>query len=509
VSKITIDPLVYESSRPLKYAGQVWHERLVVEQLPFARQMASLLSVAGIANTVDCLGSWVSGEESNAEFYPWSVKPADVLVQGPATWGYDPETLMPKRGAASYSDLSRSRAYLTADGTIIETTTGDIDTLPEGLTLAEQTVWFIPRPTGTRPVMLISEKLTLVEGTGFILSPSWILLYRNPFDLWPDGTVVSMSARLRRSWKSTTLKADHLFTSGREVAKYKRNTQNLKQFELALCELAGLPVLDREGYVVKIETCGSQILHWLDDGRSFELPIESPYVVGSLVPAHSGHILQLRHEGFQGEDWWRSRYWGARGIPIFMLRPNFYGFAVKDEYVPAVSYDDDGALRAKLIFNQDPEAENRFWSWQAAQEKKLGVQTFAVDILGLDSDYEPLLQTNGHPVYQGAAGGAYEGDPIYVRKAQDPQLVNGLEVFMSTYGPWFAVVETSLDKVNRVAFNEVMDFVERERPAGMQVFVAGTSSSYSVQELYDVYLNTGELVELQDASILSMPMSLS
>lgn len=499
MSNPIIDPQVEEQSRPLFHSGQVWRERLVEEQLPLARQMAMLLTSVSTSHAFYEAGSWLDGKEGVPQLYPWRFLPSDVLVQGPAYWGYDVEG-KPRFGEPTLDDLSRSRAYLMADGRVVESRAGDATSIPAPADLSPQTVWFLPLPEGFRPVSLVSLVGTLLEGSGFICAGNWILLYQNPLELWPNGIAVATCVRTKASWKSTTLRANRLHTSGRDLALYRRNSQNLKQFERALCEVAGIRVLDQDGLVVRMETGNNVIIHWLDDGRSFTLPVASPYTTGALVPAGSGHILSLRHQGLQGDLWWQGRPWGSRGIPIFEFRPGFYGFSLKDETVGAFAMADSFALsgiafsgeslvygetpfvysgdpiglRARLALEQDAEAEDAFWLWQADQERRLGAETFARDVLGFTESGET-------------------------------KPVNALGVFAGIYGPWLAVVETSLDEVDPIAFQEVSDYIERERPAGMQVFLAGTSLSFSSPEFYAVYLNTGELVEHTTDTILAMP----
>ena len=501
MSNLIIDPQVEEQSRPLTHAGQVWRERLNADQLPLARQMAALLNSVSTANAFYEAGAWLDGREGVPQLYPWRMSSAEIQVQGPGYWGYDSEG-QPRFGVPTLEDLSRARAYLTADGRIIETATGDPNTLPEDIELSPQTVWFIPKPEEYRPVTLISPGQTLVEGTGFLCAGNWIMLYQNPLDLWPDLLVVSTAIRTARSWKSTTLRANHLHTSGKELALYRRNSQNLKQFERALCELAGLRILEQDGLIVRQETGNNVVVHWLEDGRCFTLPVTSPYEPGSIVPAGSGHILRLRHQQLQGDMWWQGRPWGAAGIPIFVFRPGFYGFSIRDELVSAyahaeyaptapltfegdlITYSGEGivygtgpaVLRGRLALMQDEDAEAAYWAWQAAQERRLGTQTFARDILGL-TDEDPL------------------------------NTVNALGVFASIYGPWLAVVETSLDAVHPVAFREIMDYISRERPSGMQVFLAGSGQSFSAPEFYSVYLNTGELVQIDPEVLLALPLA--
>lgn len=501
---------VDQKARPLLPAGQAWYERIVDDQLPLVRQVASILDQVNAGLNFDSIGDYLSGVSGGSSMFVWSFKAADVTIQGPPLWGYDGTTLKPSRDQPAITDVSRARAYLTATGEVVETETGDVDSLPSEIVLSEQTVWFVPAPPDHKPCALISEIMTLFDGAAFLSSGRWLLFFVNPFELWPDGVVVSYGVRTKNSWKSSTLRADRLYTSGIEVAKYKRDSQNLKQFERALCEVAGLKILDRDGLVVRQETGNNMVIHWLDDGRSFTLPVYSPYLPGSVVEAGSGHVLQLRHQDLQGTDWWRSRPWGAIGLPVFAVRPGFYGFSFPDRECPVVFYEDGDAMRAKLVIDQDEEAETLFWDWQAAQERRMGVQTLAtyvlsasdeVDQIVIDSEaVQPLLAADGSQIFDAS------GNTLYVAVSTDFQIRSALGTIASVFGPWLAVVETSLDANDPRAFRELVDFVNRERPAGVQVYCVGTGGSFEAPQFYDVYLDTGELVAMDSNTVLALPL---
>ena len=158
-----------------------------------------------------------------------------------------------------------------------------------------------------------------------------------------------------------------------------------------------------------------------------------------------------------------------------LVRLNFFGFSLRDEMVQSYSEADGIAVRARLALNQDDRAEDLYWQWQHDQERTQGTEILA-DICGFT-----------------AAG----------QTGQE----NALGLYASVMGPWLAVIETSLDLVDYPAFRRVMDFVERERPAGMQVYVAGSGASFTVPEYHAIYLNTGEVVDIASDVVLAMPLA--
>lgn len=439
---------IEDVTKSLRYCGRIWSDRLVEEQKPLARQIASLFPRA--ADLVVQAGEHALGYSDCTALHVWTYLPEELQVQGP------------ERRPINELTGGTDRPFLTRAGWLAVIPAGNPASVPTDFPLAEQTVWFLPRPPQLHPTLLISERGILCEGAGFRCLGAWLVFFENPRDLWPEGVIISRSRYVSPSWKSTTLGADRLRSSGREITRYRRQTQNLRQFERALCEVAGLPLLETDGTVVHLEVTPDYSLHWLEDGRSFLLPGPSPYHVGSQVSAGSGHILHLRHQALQGSDWWRGRPWTAAGIPLFVFRPGFFGVSIKDLMVPAISYEDTQGLRGRLVLGC-PE-EEAFWEWQARQERRL------------------------------APGSAGLAEILGFTEPGQSSMVNALELFVRVYGPWLSVVETTLDLVDPQAFEAVKNFIERERPAGSLHFLRGHSRPYGDDLYQEIALATGEPV---------------
>lgn len=449
---MTSDPTLKDMAKPLRYSGEIWSQRLDKSQQPMVRQLVGLF-LGSAEDRMYQASKWVLGEETTATLFVSRFRPVDVLPQ----LGVD----------SGRTDIDRG--YFLEDGRIIDVAAGTSFVPPVGAALSAQACWILPRPAGRHPVLLISEKDTLVEGTGFVIAGRWMVFFTNPEELWPDGVMVGRALMNRRSGKASALADAELETSGRQIALYRKKTQNIRQFERALCEVAGLPVLDEDGVIVAMERGPAGIIHWLDDGRSFILPGDvSPYEPGTTVRAGSGHVLSLRHSALQGPSWWEGRPWAAEGIPLFVFRPGFYGISIKDEYVGALAYrDGGGGLRARLFLGQ--EGEDEFWTWQAAQE---------------------ILQPPGVVGLAALLGLSAEGDTCRV---------NALDLFLRVCDTWAGVIETTLDQTDPKAYRRVLDFVERERPAGSAFFVRG--SKFDDLNVYAVFLDTGEQVVVDGQSL--------
>jgi hypothetical protein len=208
-----------------------------------------------------------------------------------------------------------------------------------------------------------------------------------------------------------------------------------------VAELAGIHVFESDGVVRRILTSTGKWVHQMEDGRTFTLPGDGGYQPGSRVYAGeiAGAMVAARHRSLQGENWWYNRPWGAAGIAIEKLRPGFSGFSIRDEPRNADCGLVAGALRARIFFGQDAYLENIYWTWQAACETRTGVETFARDVLGFT-----------------AAGS---------------KSVNPLGVWAGMLGPWLTVLESPLHRYDPGLWQEMLDFIEREKPAGSLVLL--------------------------------------
>ncbi len=313
------------------------------------------------------------------------------------------------------------------------------------VTVCRETVWFLRAPENHEPIALETARGELLEGTGFRASGGWIILRDNPWELWPDGIAHATACRWNPSCsRHRALRTDRMKTSGHHVALYKRGSQSTTHFIKAIAETAGIPVFERDGVVARIFRSTVGWVHHLTDGSRFVLPGDGGYQPGSQIHEGGigGELVALRSRRTHGEDWWRSRLWSQTGIDISVFRPGFTGFRIRDETIPAISYEDPegGGLRARVQFSQDPVEEDRYWAWQAATERHLGNEVFARDVLGFDA-------------------------PDQMKQ------VNPMDVWSRMLGDWLMVIETTMQRYNPAAFLEIRDFVDREKPAGIIVAI--------------------------------------
>jgi hypothetical protein len=293
-----------------------------------------------------------------------------------------------------------------------------------------ESAWFLKLPAGILVLALETEIGDLTEGTSYFQVDGWLVLRHDPYQLWPDGIAhATTTLRAPDSSKHFVLKTDRSKAPGRWVANYKRQSQSPGAFVRALAEVAGLPIYEEDDRIMTIEPAGTGHRYHTVSGNAFLLPGDYPRA-----------LLDLRCQALYGDKWWLDRPWAALGIHINFVRPGFYDFYINDVATVAESYEDpvNGALRAKIHFNQDIEEEERYWAWQAGVERYLDNELFARDILGFT-----------------AAG--------------DYRWVNPLEVYAKIYSPWLWVVESPLVRYHSGIWKEVQDFIAREKPSGAVV----------------------------------------
>ncbi len=303
-----------------------------------------------------------------------------------------------------------------------------------------ESAWFLKMPPGILVLALETELGDLVEGTSYFQVDGWLVLRHDPYALWPDGIAhATTTMRAPDSSKHYVLKTDRSKAPGRWVANYKRQSQSPGSFIRALAEVAGLPIFEEDDQVISIESAGTGHRYHTLAGNAFVLPGPVAYREGDFLEAgdYPRNVIDLRCQAFQGPNWWAYRPWVSDGIPIELLRPGFYGFHITDTLTIAESYADpvNGGLRAKIHFNQDYEEEERYWTWIAAMERRMGTEQFARDILGFT-----------------AAG--------------DYKWIVPLAIYTKVLGPWLWVVESTLARHHSGIAKEVEDFIAREKPSG-------------------------------------------
>lgn len=478
MSKIIKDPALDNRTTSLRHSGPVWSDRVHDSQRKFVRQLSLLADNGNSRIELEAIGAWLIGQDPIRGEKNWSFSLADTRIVGPGQWGYisfgpgttphaipgdsivvastgedlplvmeDGDVFVIPAGGISPDDVIMGALVVNHNGSdyVLLMDNGfaiALDTIlsePATVVISQETAWFLRAPAGFEPIALETAKGDLLEGSGFRVVNGWIVLRDNPWDLWPNGVAHATASRWRSACpRHRALRTDRMRGSGYHVAAYKRRSQSVSMFGKAIAEMAGIPVFDNDGVVSRIFQSPVGWVHHLTDGTRFILPANGGYQVGSQVFAGTigGDLVSVRSLQTHGEDWWRARPWGEVGIDISVFRPGFTGFRIRDEALVAISYEDeDGGLRARVQFGQDPTEESRYWAWQAKTERLSGVETFARDVLG------------------------------FTAPGQSTQ-INPMEIWARMMGSYLIVIESPIHRYDSGIFREMRDFIDREKPAG-------------------------------------------
>lgn len=478
------DKVLRDLTRSLAKSGSTWGARIKPEQRDLVRTLSHMQDNGDSRLWLSSAANWMAtGYPGARGRFRWNYKAADVRVFGPGRWGYRVTSYPAEGGVKRWStvDLSGYDAEYhvndggeeaivvseegcvirlapgyyadsdLGDGLLVVDTGGgesflivngsylEIEEPSDGIEVVQslESVWLFRIAPDIRPVALDTTEGILFEGPGFRWTPGYLLLRHNPSRLWPDG----IAQVLDHEWlpacpRHHALRTDTMRGPGNLVADYLRHTQDTGSLLKACAEVAGLRVFDGDLVIQWIDHHCGTTRHYLSDNTSFDLKGPSPYSNGSVV--HEGEVagnrLALRCRRKQGEAWFANRPWGVGGFDSSLVWPAFPGLKIRDEFLSAESYDDGGATRARIVFNQDSTLEEALWAWQASCERRTGTN-WALDVFG------------------------------FTAPGQN-KTVNPLEVLLGIAGSWALAVEGDLALHDEPAWKEVLDFLDREKPAG-------------------------------------------
>ncbi len=303
------------------------------------------------------------------------------------------------------------------------------------------TLWLVPVDDFLFPSSLRGKDGLLHEGEAFWSWPGLLVFRVDPFDQFGSkGFECAAGRMILPSSRRTVAGIDARMSSGVRVARYKRYDQSPAFLERALAEIASIPIVEEDGYVVSIIPEGCEFSCVTDDaGRTYSMPSplcpESP---GSKIDAGDPlfHAIRRVSSRYPGHMWWRGRGW-IDGIPASRL----FGYPGKDIFfnegsVQAEGYADpeDGKTRVR-IFPDGAEREDvvAFWDWYASVERAQGVEALSERI------------------------GVGPGKTV---------LVDALDIFLPPLEKWAVVYETTAWKIGDSTMNTLRGFVEENAPAG-------------------------------------------
>lgn len=476
-------------AKALQFSGDFWSSRIVREQEPLIRALASLGDESA---RFESLGRHTLGSAFSGNFDVWKL-PADCAARYATKWlqplrseleGNVDTPLLFKAGdkgmvlagelAAASAEGLRVNGFLLQDlqytgpaiaaglqvggryillprnstrgsddfSLTVETTEGSYTLLayPEALLTAggdgayagiEHSTWFIPC-RGT-PQVLLTRKGPLVRNLGFVQVENWLALFDDPSVLWPSGTVVALSnAPQEGTPRSSAMRADLFQGTGTHVMTYLRTNQSPRAFERALAELAGEPLLEEKLQVEKAVPEEEGWSYWQGDRRVF-LPGAKFYAAGDTIPAQRGHRLRVYSYWTDGEFWKRPEWQVTRfsSLALWPLLPE-----VQLPNIPAMVHSSGAPLRSR--FHLDQAGEDDLWA--------------ALDATGA------LTLLLGHTL--------------------DGQVSNisPVELLFSYLRERLLVVDARLAEDDPGRWHLIRSWAERERPAGCVLLFANGAS---------------------------------
>lgn len=283
-------------------------------------------------------------------------------------------------------------------------------------------VWFVPCQGD--PSFLLTANGILTRGVGFHRVEGWMILFDDPFVLWPDRVVVAMGQRaLETTPLSSAARTDITVGACKHAMTYLRTDQSASQFERALAEMAGERVLEQDDQVLKISKHRDGYYYWLKDQGEMWLPGPVCYDVGDQVPGGRGHRIKVRSYWRDGKFWEHPR-WKKHSISSRALWPRLPEFTLTHRTDTVVFQGTPGKTQ---VLSDDP------------------VAIEAWEIIAQDGTLQTLLGLN---------------------EIEDRKDVNVMDLVFWELRERLLAVETDLHHWAPARWHLTRNWAERERPIG-------------------------------------------
>lgn len=250
-------------------------------------------------------------------------------------------------------------------------------------------LYFVPIPIGVYPVSIVTKTAELISSYSFRAYAGHLLFFEDPTALFDNGTIFCRSALEAKSHiMDYTYQVDNVFSDGFYIARYMRATHSAVALQLALAEVAGLPIVREDATVRGIYTnfdttvydLGTQVL-------SIPNYIEhEPLVIGQLVNAGTivaGEYVKVYSAANTAADpeWFRhpdlDAVWGASGLQLSTLSP--FGTITVPDSVGTFSSNGGGAhLKMSGVYGTNV---NAYWNF--VRESETHTDRYLSDIPGV------------------------------------------------------------------------------------------------------------------------------
>ena len=364
--------------------GSFWYTVMAESGRNVGAALNELPTMTNVYTELRGAVGWMAGNtDRTLQSVVWSIHQADVAQIGPDLQQRIRDTALVSGGALQVSCRPRVAALV---GGYVTTVNGAFalrtenyefliaeDPAPVQPFLPRSTPqYLLPFDTDLIPSVIVTATRDLTLGLDFRLGDRCLLLEESPATLFPDNIMlIRTAATRRRAVLSYTWGVDELYSSGRYVAAYLRQSQSLRAFELAVAEVAGAVILPWDSTLL-----GHTGNFYTFEAGVLEVPYtHTPLTVGASYEA--GHIVGgvvKLYAGYQG-DWFRQVSW-ASGLSLDTLTP-FQGVTFPDRLCRAYEQgttDIEGDTLSNIRIDVDgtTEAQDAFWAHVMASEKTAG-----------------------------------------------------------------------------------------------------------------------------------------
>jgi len=336
--------------------GSFWYQQLTEDSKNQSRSMVYASDWNRGEAWLEKTQNWLLGASKlTDEYTSFSIKGSDIIVLGPDinerivnTLGtpYGKFKIITKPTPPTLNAKDHIQLVTESFGDIV--TEGNDYVLvpvqddPDIVVDFEDTLikYAVRKPNNQNPKVLITAGRTLVLGIDYELSDSFMVFREHPKELFKSDIVhVKVSETSMRSPMCFPMKVD-VTGDVSYIARYLRQRQDSKSFELAIAQAAGMVILPKASVLLDIRATG-QVTRYIFEDFTVDVPYyHIPLVKGRLYEAGRivGDTVKI-YAPTGGDRWYRNLDW-QDGLSLDGLIP-FKGLSVRNEVtytVPRRSY---------------------------------------------------------------------------------------------------------------------------------------------------------------------------
>lgn len=255
-------------------------------------------------------------------------------------------------------------------------------------------LYFIPVPLNITPISITTKYRELTIGCSFRAGPGYILLFEDPVSLFPNNLITFRSVLQSKSHTMDyTYQVDNIYSDGRYIAAYMRQTHSASALRLALAEVAGLPILFSDSvlqqvisnYDCTIYEFDSQVITVPSFIEHTALTVGESYAAGTIFGEE--YIKIYSASNVSDTPWYRTSdlddVWSSDGLSLQNISP-FSGVIVKDS-VGSFAYNGatGGGTAHYYLSGTGITGSNTSGYWNFVRYSEIYTDKFLADIPGV------------------------------------------------------------------------------------------------------------------------------